>query len=38
MILKMPILLYENGYDLDDLGLVWAAEHYQLGASLGQCL
>jgi len=25
--------IYENGYDVD-LGLVWAAPHYQLGASL----
>lgn len=24
---------YENGYDVD-LGILWAAEHYQLGASL----
>jgi len=25
--------IYENGFDVD-LGLVWAAEHYQLGASV----
>lgn len=25
--------IYENGYDID-LGIVWAAPHYQLGASL----
>jgi len=25
--------IYENGYDLD-LGIVWSADHYQLGASL----
>lgn len=31
--IKNANYVYENGYDVD-LGLVWAAEHYQLGASV----
>jgi len=31
--IKNADFIYENGFDLD-LGLVWAAEHYQLGGSL----
>ena len=31
--IKNADFIYENGFDVD-LGLVWAAEHYQLGASL----
>lgn len=31
--IKDANFIYENGYDVD-LGLVWAAPHYQLGASL----
>jgi len=31
--IKDANFIYENGYDVD-LGIVWAAPHYQLGASL----
>ncbi len=31
--IKDASFIYENGYDVD-LGIVWAAPHYQLGASL----
>lgn len=31
--IKNADFIYENGFDVD-LGLVWAAEHYQLGASV----
>ena len=31
--IKNADFIYENGFDID-LGLVWAAEHYQLGASV----
>jgi hypothetical protein len=31
--IKNAEFIYENGFDVD-LGIVWAAEHYQLGASL----
>lgn len=31
--IKNADFTYENGFDVD-LGIVWAAEHYQLGASL----
>ncbi|GAW95573.1 MULTISPECIES: conjugal transfer protein TraF [Colwellia] len=31
--IKNADFIYENGYDLD-LGIVWAADHYQLGAAL----
>ena len=31
--IKNANYVYENGFDVD-LGLVWAAEHYQLGASI----
>ncbi len=31
--IKNANFIYENGYDLD-LGIVWSADHYQLGASL----
>jgi len=31
--IKTANFIYENGYDVD-LGIVWSAEHYQLGASL----
>jgi hypothetical protein len=31
--IKNASFIYENGYDVD-LGIVWAADHYQLGASL----
>ena len=31
--IKNADFVYENGFDVD-LGLVWAAEHYQLGASV----
>ena len=31
--IKDANFIYENGFDMD-LGIVWAADHYQLGASL----
>ncbi|PKI15803.1 conjugal transfer protein TraF [Colwellia sp. 12G3] len=35
--IKNADFIYENGFDVD-LGIVWAAEHYQLGASVNNIL